>query len=153
MSLYYRETGKGLFVPERDMDELAMQRALEQVDDRLVLAKEIDVLHDCWVYKVVKRVSDDQPVVDICSWRDDYGAPLPLSSGLVDMVQRLRPENRHQRVDADEHNARLTAKRKADADTLVDDISHAHRKLVTGAPDPHHLQGPMHKPKRFGAGA
>lgn len=153
MSLVYRETGKGIWLAEQGADEAAMQRALERLDDRLILAWEVDPIYSSRVYKVVRRVSDDRPAVHICDWRDDYGKPLPLSSGLTDLVQSLRPGARGAGLGMDEHNARLAAKRKDEADAMVDSIAHDYRKKLSGAPDPHHIQGAVYKSRRFGAGA
>jgi hypothetical protein len=122
MTLIHRESKHGLIVAEESADEAAMTRALRRTDDRLRLIKEVDQRHGCFVWEVYCVVSDDQPAIQVCSWRDDYGTPLPLSNGLLDMVQSLRPENRGQRVDADEHNRKLAEERQRTVANEVDEL-------------------------------
>lgn len=124
MGFVTRQMGSGLVLAEQSADEAGLQRALRQIDDRLVLQKHPASVGGGWVYKVYRIVSDDQPAHCVCTWTDDHGRPLPLSSGLLDLVQSLRVEARDRRgPDADERNRRRqerVAKAHRDAgDSLV----------------------------------
>jgi hypothetical protein len=147
-----RRRGGGLVVCENLTDTHAVGRALAEMDDRLFLVEDHDPLHQRVVYKVLRRVSDWQDAVHILDWRDEQTLePLPLSSGIIDAVQRLRPENRHKRVDEDQHNAQLVASRKREFEADIDYLRDHYEPLVGSGPDPHHVQGQISKPKRFGA--
>lgn len=108
MALVHRETGSGLVLAEEASDEAQIARALKQIDDRYVLQRHPGDVAGGWVYKVFCIVSEDQPAVCVLSWSDEHGNPLPLTFGLVDEVQKWRPENRDRRgPDADERNQQL----------------------------------------------
>lgn len=77
-----------LVVAAHAADERAITRALKQLDDRLILAINLDETE--YVWQVVCRYSGDRPAELILSWRDSYGRPIPLSSALIDEVKRLR---------------------------------------------------------------
>lgn len=84
----YSRHGSGLLVAENSTDERSVTDALRDFDPDLVLTWEIQDEQQVWeVHKIVGR---DRPAVFICRWQDDYGNPLPLSHGLVDLVKRLR---------------------------------------------------------------
>jgi hypothetical protein len=84
-AVYTRRSG--LVVAEESADEAGLQRALAQLDPRLVLTREVDRRHGCFVWLVHVIVSDDRPAVYVCRWDDHRGVPLPLSSGLVERVR------------------------------------------------------------------
>lgn len=119
MPVYTRQSG--LVVAEDSVDEARLQRALEQLDSRLVLTREADKRHSRWRWRVLVVVSDDRPAVHVCDWEDAKGAPLPLAMGLVERVQeRLYRLDRGLPVGmelADE----LNAKRQADIDRQIDE--------------------------------
>lgn len=126
MGLVMRETGAGLVIAEQSADEASIARALKQIDSRLVLQKHPAEIRGGWVYKVFAIVSDDQPAEAVCTWADEYGNPLELSSGLVDLVNRLRPDARSRRgPDSDERNAahreQLQRAREEDAERVNED--------------------------------
>lgn len=100
-----RKTTSGLVLAEQSQDEASVARALKQLDDRLCLQKHPGAVAGGWVYKVFRSWSDDHPADLICTWADEYGAPLPLTTGLVDMVNRLRLDAPNKGPDADAHNA------------------------------------------------
>lgn len=108
----YSRRGTGLLVAEHAADERSVLAALRTFDPDLVLTWEVQDGQQVWeVHKVVSR---ERPAVFICRWQDPYGNPLPLSHGLVDLVQSLR---RPEAADAaDRANARLRA--EAERDTL-----------------------------------
>jgi hypothetical protein len=126
MGLVMRETGSGLVLAEQAADEAGLSRALKQLDDRLVLQRHAGDVAGGWVYKVFTIVSDDEPAECVCTGADEYGNPLPLSSGLLDLVQRLRPDARDRRgPTSDERNAAYRAEldhaRTVDAERVSDD--------------------------------
>jgi hypothetical protein len=112
--------------------------------------RDISESDGCEVWRVMCHVSDWQPALSVCTWADEYGRPLPLSSGILELVRKLRPENRYQRVDADEHNRRLVETRKRDFDADIDDLARHYEPLIKSAPDPHDIQGQVLHPRRFG---
>lgn len=117
----------GLAVVEHSMDEQAVQRQLKQINDRLILWPP-DATSP--YYRVVFRVSDDQPVIDVCAWMDDYGRPLPLSSSLIDKVNRLRPDAPNKGLTVDEHNDRHRARVRAQMDDRTAAVMQTHRAKV-----------------------
>lgn len=150
MSLVLRESRTGLVVAEHSADEQSIQHALARMDDRLVLVRDRSDTYQRDVWKVVYRVSDWQDAVTICVWADDHGQPLPLSSGILDETQKLRPENRGKRVDVDAHNEQLVAERRRDFNQDIDYLEGHYRKLVKNGPDPHDSEGMVLHPRRFG---
>jgi hypothetical protein len=102
VSLITREVAGGLVVAEHGMDAQAIQRALKQIDDRLILWPP-DSVNAYW--QVYSRVSDWYPPTPVAAWMDDYGNPLPLSSGLIDKVNRLRLDAPNKGLSVDDHNA------------------------------------------------
>lgn len=115
MTLVSRTLSSGFVVAEHGFDEAQLQRALTQIDGDYVLWPP-DATSP--YYRVMCRVSDWQPAVPVVTWMGANGEPLPLSSGLIDEVQKWRPENRGKRgLTADEHNER----QRADARRLQDE--------------------------------
>lgn len=104
MTLITRTTSVGLVLAEHAHDEAAVARALRQIDDKLCLQKHPGQTSGGWVYKVFRAWSDDHPADLICTWADEHGNPLPLTSGLVDLVNRLRLDAPNKGPDADAHN-------------------------------------------------
>lgn len=120
-------THHGLTVVEHAADEHQIQRQLKEINDRLIL----------WppdatsaYYRVVFRVSDDKPVRDVCAWMDDYGNPLPLSSGLIDKVNRMRLDAPNKGLSVDEHNDRHRARMRAEMDARLEAVVAEHRRKV-----------------------
>lgn len=133
MGFVTRETGLGLTLVESHGSEAQLQLALKRIDDRLVLQKHPGNVEGGYVYKVFKIVSEDRPAEAVCTWCDEYGRPLPLSSGLLSRVESLRMGARGTGPDADEHNARLTAEREKTAQDARDAVMDMHRaKLERG---------------------
>ena len=69
---------------------MSLEKALKAFDRDLVLNAEFDPTYQMAVYDVHKRLGGDRPAAFICSWRDERGMPLPLSSGLLELVRKLR---------------------------------------------------------------
>lgn len=91
MSASYVLSNHGeLVVAAHAADERAITRALKQLDDRLVLAINLDEETGQHVWQVLVRYGGDRPAQVVMSWRNEYGKPLPLSHALVEEVKRLR---------------------------------------------------------------
>lgn len=127
MSLITRELGGGLVVAELGMDGAALQHALAQIDDRLMLWPP-DGMSPYW--RVACRVSDWQEARVVCTWRAPDGSPLPLSSGILAEVDRLRLDGRNKEPDADEFNRQreeqVDREKRARGEAIVED----HRPYV-----------------------
>lgn len=107
MALIERRHESGLVLAEDAMDEAALSRALKRLRPDFSLQKRpVDEENGgVTVYKVV-HVPTGRVAF---SWIDDYGRPLPLSSGLLDEFQRhlLGERGNSTLVTEDEHNRRL----------------------------------------------
>lgn len=101
MTHAYRSHSSGLLVAEQSQDHRQVEARLRQIDDRLVLWAP-DGLNPYW--RVMRRISDDRPAMPVLAWMAPDGDPLPLSSGLVDEVTRLRRDSRYHGPDADKRN-------------------------------------------------
>lgn len=127
MSLIHREHG-GLIVSEHSMDARSIQAALKQLDDKLILLPPDAYRGPYW--KVYRDVSDWQEAVCIYTWMDDYGDPLPLSSGLVNEVDKLRKDARNKGLDADDLNALREQRLAEDRAERGQQIIEEHRAKV-----------------------
>lgn len=108
MALAYRRDESGLVLAEEAVDEARLSRALKLIDDRLVLQKE---RFDCpggWRYRVLRVWSDEHPATHLFWWADEYGTPLPLTSGILDKVHvhLLGFRGNEHYLDEDAHNTR-----------------------------------------------
>lgn len=86
-------------------------------------------------YRVVRQWSDDHPATVVVSWMDPItGDPLPLSSGILDEVNKWRPENRARRgLSAEEINQKQQEFARRTHEEIVDQIKDDHRaKLERG---------------------
>jgi len=120
----------GLIVARDSMDETSVGRALKRLDGRLVLQKHSrDGVEGGWVYKVICFVNDTYAPV-VLTWQDEHGQPLPLSSALIDEMQRHLAGARNKGVDADEHNRRLVESRRRDAEREQQGVIDDHRPYV-----------------------
>jgi len=119
----------GLLVAEESMAFEQLERALKQLDRDLVLNVEFDPVHGCAVYDVHKVISRDRPAAFICRWMDAYGTPLPLSSGLLELVQKLQSGHGE---DADELNRRMLEADERDVAEGVREIVRDMLPRITG---------------------
>lgn len=127
MPLTYRSHETGLVLAEHAEDERAVAAALKRLDSRLVLQKHRrDDAPGGWVWKVVCVVSDTYAPI-VFTWTDEQGRALPLSSALVDEVQRHTLGARNRGPDADEHNRRLIAEKARDDEREREAIKDDHR--------------------------
>lgn len=116
---------------EHSRDEVSLQHALREIDDRYVLQKHPANVAGGFVFKVFCVVSEDQEAVCILTWADDHGRPLPLSSGLIEEVKRWRPEARARRgPDADERNRRLKQRREQERREALAAVTDEHRAQI-----------------------
>jgi hypothetical protein len=130
VALITRTTHAGLVLAEHAQDEASITRALKQIDDRLCLQKHPGPVEGGWVYKVFRAWSDEHPADLICTWADERGNPLPLTFGLVDMVNRLRVDAPNKGPDADAHNAHLLEEIRRLTQDLGDQVIGDHRAYV-----------------------
>lgn len=130
MTLIQRRSDSGLVLAEQAMDEQSITRALKTLDGRLVLQKHPRNVEGGYVYKVLRVWSDSHEPAIVLTWMDEYGTPLPLSSGLIDEVQRHMLGARNARLDADEYNRRFEARVQADADYARSELIREHKPRV-----------------------
>lgn len=114
MALAFSETRSGILVGHEAADERSVRKELKKLDDHLLLD------FDGQAYQVLKRVSSDGHVRRVCSWRDDYGHPLPLSHGLVDRVNSLRVDGRIAAVDVEAHNQSILDAQHRETDEMIE---------------------------------
>lgn len=106
MQTYLRKSG--LVVAEESADEAGLQRALEQLDSRLILTREVDRRHGCFVWNVHVNWATDRPATHVLRYEDERGRPLPLSSGLLERVRERLAADPDSHVEADRRNDKLT---------------------------------------------
>jgi hypothetical protein len=141
------QTRGGLYVAEDSYDFQSVARALREYDPELRLVPQEQ--GGVRVYKVFKYRGDDKPAEFVAGWWDEQLRPLPLSHRLVDEVKRLRPENRHKRVDEDEFNAALREERRRDSERELEALADEAAKRSRTSPVLHrgqHLRRSRHKP-------
>lgn len=125
--MIYTQRGD-LVVAEHHAGEQAVANALRQIDDRLILQKHpSEVVEGGWVYKVFKHVSDWQPPIPVATWADEHGQPLPLTFGLVDLVNRLRADSAYKAETVEERNAKQLAKVEQLRADVAEAINDEHR--------------------------
>lgn len=117
----------GLYVVEQGSDFGAIDAALAEIDHRLYLSWEVDARYGdprdgARVYRVLYD-RGDQPPATVAEWRNEYGAPLPLSSGLVELVKSLRPRDGVDLERAQRANEEKAARETADFERDVDEIA------------------------------
>lgn len=113
----------GLYVVEYAADSDSIDRDLRRHDDRLFLTYEIDPRFDAKVYVVLCEVEGDRPPLAVCEWRDEYGRPLPLSSGILDKVKSLAPRGGVAAQEAFAANEAMVEAAKREADEAMDEIA------------------------------
>jgi hypothetical protein len=120
----YAQLDSGLVLAQDSMEAAAVERALKRKDPHLELQGWPSQTHDCIIWKVVRGLET------VCVWQTDRGEPLPLSSGILDLVDRLDRNTRAAYVDADDLNARQKEQEAKgwdqDVETLTEDWSRKH---------------------------
>jgi len=120
----------GLFVAEHVAESDAVERALNRIDHplagRLFVTREVDPGYGSFVFRVMVD-NGDHPAECITEWRDDYGRPLPLSSSVVDKVQKqIRSgENVVERIMAQNEKQKARVQKDIDDafEAIADDLS------------------------------
>lgn len=124
MSYDYRVSNSGIVLAEQGMDGAAIERALKQRDPDLSLQGWPSQTHNCILWKVVRYAGPDRPPDTVCIWQSDRGEPYPLSSGLLDKVDRLDKNSRSVYVSDDELNQRKRERETKGKQDAYDDLAH-----------------------------
>jgi hypothetical protein len=101
VSYVERRTGD-LLVAELGMDGGALERELRRRDPLLSLQGWPSATHGCILWRVVRESGPDRPPETVAVWQSESGEPYPLSSGLLDLVDRLDRNSRHRHAGEDE---------------------------------------------------
>ena len=112
MGLVERVAGGGLVVSEYGADQATIERELKKRDPLLSLQGWPSQTHQTILWKVVRFSGGDRPPETVCVWQSDRGEPYPLSSGLLNLVDRLDRNSRSQHVGEDDRNAELERQRQ-----------------------------------------
>lgn len=117
MGLVERTLDSGLIVAQ-DVggDHASLERELRRRDPELSLQGWPSQTHDCIVWKVVRYAGPDRPPDTVCVWMSERGEPYPLSSGLLDMVDRLDRNTRARYRGEDDLNAERERERRKQLD-------------------------------------
>lgn len=116
----------GLIVAEElrpSSDEDAIDRALKQLDRDLFLVREIDSQTGVWLWRVFHSISDDQPALQVCDWRDEHGRPLPLSWNLVEKIKSQEGRGVDLAKQVDQNNEKLQAAVEAQMDEACEEAA------------------------------
>lgn len=112
----------GLIAVHADADARSLERELQRFDPDLFLTFEMEQGRQVWI--VMRQLGEH--VMPVCQWRDPQRRPLPLSSGLLELVRSLRPR---EGVDEDGGLARIEAenqrqqeKAQADQDEQIEEV-------------------------------
>lgn len=135
MSLIERTLDSGLVLTEYGMDHAAIERELRKRDPLLSLQGWPSQTLGVVLWKVVRDCGSERPPETVCVWQSDRGEPFPLSSGLLNMVDRL-DRNTPARVLSDDelndrHRRELGRQRERDNEALRGDhlFPHGHAVL------------------------
>lgn len=125
MSFDYRVTNTGVVLAEETMETAAIEAALKQRDPDLRLQGWPSQTHGRILWKVVRYAGPDRPPDTVCVWQSDRGEPYPLSSGLLEKLDKLDKNTRSVYVSDDELNRRKreteTRGKQAAYEDLADD--------------------------------
>lgn len=116
------------------MDGAAVERALKQRDQDLRLQGWPSITHDCILWKVVRYAGPDRPPDTVCVWQSDRGEPYPLSSGLLDMVDRLDKNSRSTYLSEDQRDARERDRLARDKQAAYEDLAQDYEKRAKRDP-------------------
>jgi hypothetical protein len=121
VSLIERTLDSGLIVAEGG-DHASIERELRKRDGHLSLQGWPSETHGCILWKVVRYAGPDRPPDTVCVWMSERGEPYPLSSGILDMVDRLDRNTRHQHRTEDDLNAARERERQKDLERASEGI-------------------------------
>ena len=135
MGLVERTLDSGLVLQEYGQDHASLERELRKRDPDLSLQGWPSSTHGCILWKVVRYAGPDRPPDTVCVWQSESGEPYPLSSGLLDLVDRLDRNHRGGHLGEDEINAardrELGRQLERDRVALIEDylFKHGHPVL------------------------
>jgi hypothetical protein len=129
----HRSLESGLVLAEHGMDGAALERELRKRDPLLALQGYLSLEHGAVVWRVVREAGEHGPET-VCVWQSASGEPYPLSSGLLDLVDRLDRNTRAVYAGEDElERARKIARDRQierDNEALADDWQFKHGRPV-----------------------
>lgn len=114
MALVERTLDSGLILSEHGMDGAAIERELKKRDPAMLLQGWPSQTHGCILWKVVRDAGPDRPMDTVCVWQSDMGEPFPLSSGILDLVDRLDRNTVGAYASDDDRNRELERQRQKD---------------------------------------
>jgi len=129
-----RQTRSGLVLAETGADGAAIERELKKRDPLLSLQGVLSRQYGRILWRVLREAGADGPET-ICFWQpEEGGEPYPLSSALLDLVDRLDRNSRGVYAGADELDARrraeLARQIERDNEALADDWNPKHGRPV-----------------------
>lgn len=99
-----RTLDSGLILQEYGQDHASLERELKRRDPDLSLVGRFSETHRCIIWKVVLNRAD-RPFEDVYIWMSEQGEPYPLSSGILDGLDKHTKNTRYKHVSEDEINA------------------------------------------------
>jgi hypothetical protein len=135
VSYVERQTRSGLILAEKGADSVAIERELRKRDPLLSLQ---GVLVPEWNrirWRVVRDAGSEQEPETLCIWQaEEGGEPYPLSSALLDLVDRLDRNTRFHYAGEDELERQRQVSRdrqvERDNEALRDDWNPRHGRPV-----------------------
>lgn len=113
MGLVTRQHESGLVLTEESVDQAWLRRALRRLDDRLRLIPPGSMIPGDLApqpyWRVMRDIGGDRPAAHVLTWMGRDQEPLPLSTGILDEVQRHRRDGRNHGPTADQRNDALVA--------------------------------------------
>jgi len=131
----HRSLDNGLVLAEHGMDGAALERELKRRDPLLSLQGWPSLEHGCIVWRVVRDAGPNRSPETVCVWQAPSGLPHPLSSGLLDLVDRLDRNNTrrdYQSEDELEQRRKIAREQQVarDNEALADDWNPRHGRPV-----------------------
>lgn len=143
MQITESHSGSGLLVAEHAADHEAVARMLREYEPRLRLVPQRDEARRCMLWQVYEYLGPDREAFHVCSWVDTDGAPLPLSSALVEKVKSQDKRGRGEIVDVNAANQRHREKLNREQEARFDAVAADHapyldrgRRSVSMGPRP-----------------
>lgn len=132
MGLSYTSRDSGLVVAHQGADFAAVQAALRQHDRDLRLVPQGIGRNGKTLYNVYRWYGPDRRAEFILAWMDENMNALPLSSALIDEVQRHDKNCRGTIIGADEHNRRLIEQTRKDGREETREIAREYGERIDG---------------------
>src|SRR5215831_14902672 len=112
------------------MDGTSLERELRKRDPLLSLQGWPSLEHRCILWRVVRDAGPDRPPETVAVWQSERGEPYPLSSGLLDLVDRLDRNARGSYASEDElewaRQHKIARQLERDNEALADDWNPRH---------------------------